>query len=97
VADFSIGNRVDSASAVVDERPLILCLRGVGPVSSENVHIYNRLLYVSHEYVDLEVLSEAEATTAQYLVHYRRVGSPDVAVSDELCPALAHFIVERNT
>lgn len=95
VGDFSLGNRTDSASALVDVAPLISCLRGQGTVSSENVHIYNRLLYMSHAYTDLDVIPEAEAKEAQYLVHYRRAASPLVATDNELCPTLRHFIVER--
>jgi hypothetical protein len=98
VADFSLGNRTDSAAAVVDVRPLLACLRGAGPasggVSSENVHIYNRLLYLSHEYEDLVVIPEKEAKSAELLVHYRLPTNP--AVAEELCPNLRHFVVENN-
>ncbi len=96
ITDFSLGNRTDSATALVDVRPLVECLVGQGSVSSENVHIYNRLLYMSHEYSDLKVIHETEAPTADFLVHYRRPSSPVVARASELCPGLAHFIVERK-
>lgn len=97
VADFSLGNRTDGAAALVDERPLIACLRGVGTVSSENVHIYNRLLYLSHQYADLAVIHEAQVREASLLVHYRDKKAPAIAVGQEVCPDLAHFIVAVNT
>lgn len=96
VAEFSLGNRTDSASALVDVRPLLPCLRGAGTVSSENVHIYNRLLYLGHEYDDLIVINENEAASADLLVHYRGPKSQTVAASDERCPTLANFVVEQN-
>lgn len=96
VADFSLGNRTDSASALVDVRPLLRCLRGAGTVSSENVHIYNRLLYLGHEYDDLIVINENKAASAGLLVHYRRPESPTAAASEDGCPGLAHFAVEKK-
>lgn len=96
VADFSLGNRTDSAAALVDIHPLLKCVLGAGSVSSENVHIYNRLLYLRYEYNDLDVINEAEATTADLLVHYRRRGGPAVSPENELCPGLMHFVVEKR-
>ena len=96
VADFSLGNRTNSAAALVDTRPLVTCLRGAGSVTSEGVHIFNRLQYFSHQYSNLEVLPETQKNTADFLVHYRQEGSPEVSAKQELCPDLNHFIVERR-
>ncbi len=96
VVAFSLGNRVDSASALVDVRPLLSCVRGAGSVGSENVHIYNRLLYLSHHYSDLEVTPEDAIATAQYLVHYRTNDMKNISPESELCPQLSHFVVERK-
>ncbi len=92
-ADFSLGNRTDSAAALVDTRPLIECLRGAGPVSSENVHIWNRLQFLSHGYSDLKVVPQDDSSHAEWLVHYRDAKQPDPG---DLCPELAHFQVVAN-
>lgn len=88
--DFSLGNRTDSAAALVDTRPLVACLRGAGPVFSENVHIWNRLQFLSHGYSDLEVLPEDQKKSAKYLVEYRDVKSPEAG---NFCSELRHFRV----
>ena len=96
VNDFSLGDRTNSAAALVDERGLVECLRGAGPVHSENIHIWNRLQYVSHEYSDLEVLPEESGKEAQWIVHYRREDAPGGLAPGDLCPELVHFrVVEK--
>lgn len=92
-ADFSLGNRVDTAAALVDTRPLTACLRGAGPVYSENIHIWNRLQFLSHQYPDLEVLPEDQKQSAKYMVEYRDEKNPRAG---DLCPELAHFRVVAN-
>jgi len=96
VNDFSLGDRTNSANALVDERALIACLRGAGSVHSESVHIWNRLQYLSHEYVDLEVLPEESGSTAMWVVHYREEGSPGGLTPGDLCPELSHFKIVGN-
>ena len=93
--DFSLGNRTNSAADLADTRPLITCLRGQGTVSSENVHIWNRLQYVSHHYPDVQVLPEQQLAEADFTAHYRD-GKTDVDPTAELCLDLPHFIVERQ-
>lgn len=89
-ANFSLGNRTDSAAALVDTRPLMECLRGAGPAFSENVHIWNRLQFLSHQYSDLEVLPEDQKYSAKYVVEYRDAKRPETGT---LCSELAHFRV----
>ena len=96
VADFSLGNRTNSAAALVDTRPLISCLRGQGAVTSEGVHILNRLQYVARSDSELQVFPDTEVSNVDFLVHYRQPESPEVAMESELCPELVHFIVERR-
>ena len=93
--DFSLGNRTNSAADLADTRPLVACLRGQGTVSSENVHIWNRLRYFSHHYEDLQPLPEAQVAETDFLAHYRD-GKTEVESDSELCPDLEHFIVERQ-
>jgi hypothetical protein len=85
---FSLGNRTDSASALVAIDPLIACLAGQGPVWSENVHIYNRLRYLSYSQPKLTVAESAEE--ARWLVDYRLTSEPGT-----LCPELAHFVIRE--
>lgn len=92
-AEFSLGNRTDTAAALVDTRGLIKCLRRAGSVSSENIHILNRLQFVSHRYQDLAVLPEEIAREARWLVEYRDAKHPEPGV---LCPELEHFRIVVN-
>ncbi|MBI3255666.1 MAG: hypothetical protein HYZ63_01725 [Candidatus Andersenbacteria bacterium] len=91
--DFPLGNRVDSAAALVDIRPLLACLRGRGPVFSENIHIYNRLLYVSHSMPQLTLVGEYDQDSARFLVHYRLATDKKDSRDSEACPELNHFRV----
>ena len=95
VNTFSLGNRTNSAADLVDTGSLLHCLRGAGTVTSENVHIFNRLQFYSHEYSDLEVVPDTALADALYLVHYR-LPAQAVPAEQELCPKLAHFIVARQ-
>lgn len=79
--------RSEAAAAHVDIRPLLSCLQNAGTVTSENVHIYNRLLYLSHGDAQLQVV-EAPAD-AVWLVHYRSL----TEAPGERCPELLHFRV----
>ncbi|MEX1112102.1 MAG: hypothetical protein WEC84_01450, partial [Candidatus Andersenbacteria bacterium] len=96
VNEFSLGNRTNIAADLADTRSLIACLRGAGPVFTENVHIWNRLQYVSHQYSDITVLPEEEGKQAQWLVHYRREDSPGGTAPGDLCPELPHFRIVEN-
>lgn len=89
-ADVQISaERREPAAAFVDIRPLIACVSDRGPIYSENVHIYNRLLYLSHAHVEIEVTEHAEQ--AHVVVAYRT--SDTKPRGKELCPRLKHFQV----
>lgn len=88
---FSLGNRTDSASALVDIRPLLECTKNKKPLMAESVHIYNRLQYLSHDNSDIKILGEEQQTKAKYAVKYRLPGETG---KQELCPDLTNFIVE---
>lgn len=94
LADFSLGDRTNSASALVDTRPLVECVRGAGPVSSENVHIYNRLLYLSHEYSDIEIVDENQLASGAWRAEYR--SDPIKGEIEELCPDAPFWRVSRE-
>lgn len=89
-ADFSLGNRTNSANAFLDTDPLIACIRGAGSVSSDDIHIFNRLTYFSHGYKDITV--PASVTQAQWIVRYRS-NNPTNDAHRELCPNLRHWRV----
>lgn len=91
--NFSLANRTDSASALVDVRPLVICLRGQGTVTSESVHIFNRLWYLRHYEPSIQVVPEGEVS--QWLVNYRSA-SLTPGVFPALCPELTHFRVEKR-
>ncbi len=87
---FSQGDPISTADAMVDLRPLLLCLRGRGIVYSDNVHLGNRLLFLQHRYPDLSVTVDKKE--AHVLVRHR---SPRQLASDssELCSDLKNFRV----
>ena len=94
---FSLGNRTDSASALVDTRELFACVNGLGPVTSENVHIYNRLEFWSRQYSGIQFMDEDHKKQAQYIVDYRIQGNPKTEMPGTICPHLANFrITERK-
>ncbi len=94
--NFSLGNRTDSASALVDVRGLLDCVHNIGPLWSENVHVYNRLLFFSRQYPDIQVLDEDHKNQAAYLVDYRIPTKPNQSGLGDICPELTHFrIVKR--
>ncbi len=88
---FSLGNRTDSAAALMDTRDLVRCVRGFGPLYSDNVHVYNRLVYLSHQYTDITVLDEDHKQAAQYLVDYRLPDKAKQSAPGDVCPELTHF------
>ena len=90
---FSLGNRTDSSAALVDTRALFACIAGQGPVFSGNVHIYNRLLYLSHSDERLLVTSEDDKGQSKLLVSYRLPADMSSARDGEVCPELEHFRV----
>ena len=87
---FSLGNRTDTAADFVDIRSLVSCLTTLGPVWSDNPHIYNRLLYLSHGQEAME-LPESKYE-AHWLVDYRLPGEP----GGVRCPELTHFKVSKR-
>jgi hypothetical protein len=90
--NFSLGNRTDSASALVDIRSLLSCVRGIGPVTSENVHIFNRLNFTSHRYPDLVVIDPDHIgkIKPRWTINYR----DDEHQEPGRCPDLKFFTVE---
>lgn len=90
-SDFSLGNRTDSAAAFVDTRSLVACVRGVGPVYSENIHIWNRIKFFSHEVHDIQILNEEDAHRASWRIEYQ---TGDVRGGD-VCEHLKHFRIRK--
>jgi uncharacterized membrane protein len=91
---FHIGKRSERAESFLDIRPLLACIEGAGPVATENVHIYNRLMYLSHQFREIMVISEYESKqNAQWVVQYRRLDEDDPPRTYERCPQLTHWRV----
>ncbi len=94
---FSLGNRTDSASALVDTRQLFACVNNLGPVTSENVHIYNRLEFWSRQYPGVQFVDEDHKKEARYAVDYRISGNTKAGMPGTICPQLTNFrITERK-
>lgn len=93
---FSLGNRTDSASSLLDTRTLFACVNGLGPVTSENVHIYNRLEFWSRQYSGVQFVDEDHKKTAQYSIDYRIAGSSKTDAPGTICPELTHFRITEQ-
>lgn len=93
---FSLGNRTDSASALVDTRELFACVNNLGPVTSQNVHIYNRLEFWSRQYPGVQFIDEDHKKEAQYIIDYRIAGNPKLDIPGTICPQLTHFRVTQR-
>jgi hypothetical protein len=92
---FSLGNRTDSASALVDTRGLLACVKNQGPVTSENVHIYNRLEFWSRQYPEVQFADEDHKKNATYIVDYRIAGNAKSDVPGIICPELPNFKIVK--
>lgn len=93
INQFSLGNRTTSANAFLDDRALIACLRGKGPVYSEREPIQNILLYRSHHYADLIVVDEDHKKDAQWLVSYQEPNN----LKQTMCPEAEYFLVAQRS
>lgn len=93
---FSLGNRTDSASALVDTRGLFACVNGLEPVTSENVHIYNRLEFWSKQYPNVHFRDEDRKKEAKYVVEYRISGTAKSDIPGTICPELEHFRITKH-
>lgn len=87
---FSLGNRTDTAADFVDIRSLVSCVETLGPVWSDNPHVYNRLLYLSHDNEAIEL--PGSKYEAHWLVDYRLPGE----LGGVKCPELTHFKVSKR-
>ena len=87
---FSIGNRTDSAADFAATDELIDCVTGLGPVWSDNPHVYNRLLYLSYGNEDI-VVPESKYE-AHFVINYRYEGDK----AGIKCQDLTHFKVEKR-
>lgn len=91
--EFSLGNRNDKASAFVDIRPLVACMRGRGVAYSPSQDIYDRLQYLGHEYPDLLVADGEHKHEAQWTISYKKPENAFVPDSSSVCPDIPFFKV----
>jgi len=95
--EFGLGDRSDRAAALIDTGVLLECIKGQGPVYAADVHIHNRLRYMSYNGAnDLQVVAQNESIErAEWVISYRY----DEAVDEkfELCPELEHWkVIKRD-
>lgn len=87
---YEIGGRMDRSADFVDVRGLVDCVRRIGPVWSDDPHIYNRLLYLSRGDEGIQVpLSIYEA---HWLIEHRLPGGR----AGVQCQDLAHWRVLKR-
>lgn len=93
--EFSIGNRNNKAIDLVQTGELENCMTGAGTVYAEDVHIRNRLIYLSRGDRGFRVASEEDPGVAEYWVNYRM--APEVECEDETvlpeCRGMKYFCV----
>jgi hypothetical protein len=82
--DFSIGNRTNKATDLVQTKELENCVTGAGTVYAEDIHIRNRLIYLSRGNRGFVVASEEDPTLAEYWVSYRM--TPEGKCEDQTVP-----------
>jgi hypothetical protein len=82
--EFSIGNRNNKAIDLVRTNELENCVTGVGVIYAEDVHIRNRLIYLSRGDRGFSVASEEDPTLAEYWVSYRM--TPEGKCEDQTVP-----------
>lgn len=86
-------NRFEYASARVDIAPLLVCISSLDQVFSNNVHIRNRLYYLSDGNPAIKVAKRKQ--DVRWLIDYRMPN--DKITPDEKCPYLKNFHVNPVT
>lgn len=93
IHQFPLDAPESTAEIMVDIRPLVACIRGRGPIYSEDTHIMNRLIFLQHTNPDIELASSKK--TAPLLLRHRTPATARPA-SNEVCPDLRHFRLFSN-
>lgn len=91
--EFSLGNRNDKASAFVDIRPLVDCIRGKGVVYATSQDIFDRLLFLSREYEDIQIVDGDHKKKASIIVSYKKLGQASVPTTPPVCLDIPFFTV----
>lgn len=89
---YDFGTREEQAAALVDLRPLVACLAENKNVYSDDIHIRNRLTYLSNS--DKRIKLASSAKKAEFLVGYKTKNSK--AKDEEICENLSHFQVYKK-
>ncbi len=91
--EFSLGNRNDKASAFVDIRPLVSCIRGKGVVYGATQDIYDRLLYLSHGDDQIQIVDGGHKAQAQFVIRYKKPDQQFISDAKSICPDIPFFTV----
>lgn len=93
---FSLGNRNDKASALVDIRPLVSCVRGKGVMVAATQDIFDRLQYLSHQYPDIQIVDGDHKSEAAFTISYKKPEDAHGEDKSSVCPDIPFFrIVKR--
>jgi len=88
--NFPLGNREESAEALVDIKPLLSCISDK-KVFSENIHIRNRLTFLTNSNNKIKLVENFK--NADYIIEYRK---DSVKNAREICPTLINFKVSKK-
>lgn len=95
--EFSIGNRTNLAIDLARTVELESCVTGLGKAWSENIHVRNRLIYLSRGERGFTVMEEEKSDEAEYRVDYclNEQECEDANVP-ERCRGIKFFCVSKN-
>lgn len=86
---FSLGNREESADALVGLSPLLSCIADK-KVASDDIQIRNRLIYLENSDKRINLVDPAKA---DFVIKYRRDSTEN---PKEICPELSNFKVIKK-
>lgn len=91
--EFSLGNRNDKASAFVDIRPLLDCVRGKGVLYGASQDIFDRLQYLARGDNGIVIVDGDHKAEAAWTISYKKIGNDFERDDSSLCPDIPFFRV----
>ncbi|HLC49631.1 MAG TPA: hypothetical protein VJI96_04590 [Candidatus Andersenbacteria bacterium] len=94
--EFSLGNRNDKASAFVDIRPLVSCIRGNGIVYGASQDIFDRLQYLARGNDQIEIVDGEHKKSAEFTISYKKPDDAFTRDETSICPDIPFFKVVKK-